>query len=64
MQVIEAETEKVREVMASALEKAPEAIQEKIVAGKLNVVFYSQCFLPCMNYILSNDGIPVSQYWQ
>lgn len=50
--------------MASALEKAPETMRDKIVAGKLNVVFYSQCFLPCMNYILSNDGIPVSQYWQ
>lgn len=35
-----------------------------MIAGKLNSNFYSQCFLPCMNYILSNDGIPVSQYWE
>ena len=46
--------------MAEALKKAPEDRHEKMISGKLNADFYSQCFLPCMNYILSNDGIPVS----
>lgn len=30
-----------------------------MIKGKVNVDFYQNNLLPKMNYILSNDGIPV-----
>lgn len=50
--------------MAERLSKAPTHTHEKIISGKLNTAFYQQKVLPKMNYILSNDGIPVEQYWK
>jgi translation elongation factor EF-Ts len=39
-------------------------MHEKIIMGKLNSVFYEQCFLPSMQYILSNESKTVARYWE
>lgn len=61
--LIAQETEKARTEMATRLEKAPEHMHEQIISGKLMSNFYSHVLLGCMPYLLSNEGIPVSQYW-
>jgi len=50
--------------MADRLSKAPAHTHEKIVEGKLNSSFYENILLPKMPYALSNDGIPVEDYWK
>lgn len=50
--------------MKDRLEKAPAHTHEKIVQGKLNSTFYQEYLLPKMSYVLSNNGIPVEQYWK
>lgn len=50
--------------MELKLSQTPQELHDKIIMGKLNSVFYEQKLLPKMNYILSNDGIPVETYWK
>lgn len=50
--------------MAERLSKAPEHTHDRIISGKLHSSFYAENLLPKMNFILSNDGISVEQYWK
>ena len=49
--------------MAATLERAPENMHDKIVAGKVFQTYYSNVLLGCMPYLLSNEGDQVSEYW-
>jgi hypothetical protein len=56
--------QKVTVEIGTALEKAPEYLHEKMITGKLHANFYSHKLLASMNFILSNEGMKVGDYWE